>query len=89
LANSNLFQGAPGFLGLAGYYCKFVRHFGILAKPLTELLKKRSLFQWTTTHDQSFQALKNALSSALVLGLPNFLKPLSSKKLLEAIQHRD
>jgi hypothetical protein len=43
-----------GFLGLAGYYCKFVRHFGLNAKPLTELLRKNTLFQWTTAHEASF-----------------------------------
>ena len=66
-----------GFLGLAGYYRKFVRHFGILAKPLTELLRKNSLFQWTPVHAQSFQALKTALSSSPVLALPDFSKPFS------------
>lgn len=43
-----------GFLGLDRYYRKFVRHFGILAKPLTELLRKHSLFQWTPAHEESF-----------------------------------
>lgn len=66
-----------GFLGLAGYYRKFVRHFGIIAKPLTELLRKNTIFKWTTIHDQSFQALKHALCSAPVLALPNFSKPFS------------
>jgi hypothetical protein len=63
------------FLGLAGYYRKFVWHFGILTKPLTELLKKNSLFHWTPAHEQSFQALKQALSSSPVLSLPDFFKP--------------
>jgi len=35
------------FLGLAGYYRRFVRHFSILSKPLTNLLKKHTLFIWT------------------------------------------
>lgn len=77
LAFSHFDQGTPRFLGLARYYCKFVWHFGILAKPLTELLKKNSLFHWTPAHEQSFQALKQALSSSPVLSLPDFSKPFS------------
>jgi hypothetical protein len=63
------------FLGLAGYYRKFVGHFGIISKPLTDLLKKNTCFIWTAAHDQSFAALKHALSHAPVLALPNFSKP--------------
>ena len=63
------------FLGLAGYYRKFVRHFGLLAKPLTTLLHKHTVFQWTSIHDQAFQALKTALVSTPVLALPNFARP--------------
>lgn len=66
-----------GFLGLASYYCKFVRHFGVLAKPLTELLRKNSIFRWTPIHEQYFQALKHALSTSPVLALPDFAKPFS------------
>jgi hypothetical protein len=66
-----------GFLGLAGYYCKFVKNFGLIAKPLTSLLKKHSLFIWTSAQETSFQELKSALSSTLVLALPNFDRPFS------------
>lgn len=65
------------FLGLAGYYRKFVRNFGVIAKPLTKLLRKNTIFHWTSTHEQSFQALKQALVSAPVLALPNFHRPFS------------
>ncbi|XP_062203827.1 uncharacterized protein LOC133906051 [Phragmites australis] len=63
------------FLGLVGYYRKFVRHFGHLSKPLTNLLKKGEIFVWTQTTDEAFQALKRALITALVLAMPYFSKP--------------
>jgi hypothetical protein len=63
------------FLGLAGYYKKFVKGFGIISKPLTDLLKKNTLFIWTPIHQASFQALQTTLCTAPVLALPNFSKP--------------
>ncbi|CAN6166061.1 unnamed protein product [Urochloa humidicola] len=63
------------FLGLAGYYRKFIKHFGIISKPLTNLLKKHSLFIWTVEHDTAFNCLKSALSSSPTLALPDFSQP--------------
>lgn len=55
------------FLGLVGYYRKFVHGFGAISKPLTNMLKKGALFVWTSEQESSFQALKTGLISAPVL----------------------
>lgn len=62
------------FLGLAGYYRNFVRHFGILSKALTNLFKKTSVFVWTSEHDNVFNALKQSLCNSPVLAFPDFTK---------------
>lgn len=63
------------FLGLAGYYRKFVKHFAIITKPLTNLLRKQVLFVWTEEHTTAFNLLKQALMTAPVLAKPDFTKP--------------
>ena len=62
-----------GFLGLTGYYRKFVQNYGKIATPLTALLKNNS-FTWTLAIAQDFQTLKMAMCTTPVLSLPNFTK---------------
>ena len=62
------------FLGLARYYRKFMKGHALIAKPLTQLLKKGE-FYWGPEVDLAFHQLKQALTSAPVLALPNFSQP--------------
>lgn len=61
-------------MGIAGYYRKFVKNFGVLSKPLTNLLRKGVEFQWTPEVHTFFESLKHALATAPVLALPDFNK---------------
>jgi hypothetical protein len=46
------------FLGLAGYYCRFIKDFSEIAKPMTKLLEKNKAFEWTKECQASFEELK-------------------------------
>jgi len=58
-----------GFLGLTGYYIRFVKNYGIVAKPLTNLLKKQQ-FSWSPASDQAFINLKQLMTATPVLAIP-------------------
>lgn len=61
------------FLGLAGYYRRFVEGFSQIASPLTNLTWKLVKFEWTQECERSFEALKSRLVSAPILALPSGL----------------
>ena len=58
------------FLGLVGYYRRFVKDFSRLASPLTRLTRKEVKFVWSVTCEKSFQELKVRLTTAPVLIIP-------------------
>jgi hypothetical protein len=62
------------FLGLAGFYMRFVRDFSTIAAPLHELTKNGVMFRWGPSQQQAFDALKSKLTQAPLLQLPDFDK---------------
>src|SRR6266508_1769912 len=59
------------FLGLVGYYRRFIEDFSKIALPMTQLLQKGVEFKWTEAHQRSFDELERKLTTAPVLTLPN------------------
>jgi hypothetical protein len=62
------------FLGLTGYYRRFIQNYGLIYMPLHDLLKKDN-FHWGTKHTAAFTTLKQKMTTAPVLALPNFTLP--------------
>ena len=65
------------FLGMAGYYQRFIEGFSKIAKPMTSLLEKNAKFVWTEQCQASFEELKKRLTIAPVLVLPDLNKSFS------------
>ena len=59
------------FLGLAGYYRRFIEDFSRLAAPMTRLTRKKVKFDWDDRCEEAFQELKRRLTSALILIVPD------------------
>ena len=59
------------FLGLVGYYRKFIRNFAKLATPLTLLTWQQAKYEWTPTHHNAFLMLKESVIQAPILHYPN------------------
>lgn len=64
-----------GFLGLAGYYRKFIKKFSEIVKPLSELLQKDKEYIWGKEQQKAFERIKGKLTSTPVLAHPDFEKP--------------
>ncbi|GKA71416.1 putative reverse transcriptase domain-containing protein [Tanacetum coccineum] len=58
------------FMGLAGYYQRFIEGFSLIAKLLTKLTQKNKKYEWGEDEEEAFQMLKHKLYSALILALP-------------------
>jgi hypothetical protein len=63
------------FLGLAGFYCRFIPNFSKIAKPMTKLLEKDAKFVWSKECEKAFLTWKKLLTIAPVLAQPNLEKP--------------
>jgi hypothetical protein len=63
------------FLGLAGYYRRFIPNFSKIVKPMTKLSEKEAKFKWSPQCEQAFLTLKKLLTTAPVLAQPDIEKP--------------
>jgi hypothetical protein len=64
------------FVGLAGYYHRFISNFSKIAKPMTKLLEKDAKFVWSKDCEEAFCTLKKLRTTASVLAQPDIEKPL-------------
>jgi hypothetical protein len=72
---NNKQKAIKGFLGMVGWYRKFIPHFAEKARPLFELLKKDAQWEWTDACQRSFECLRDAITSKPVLAIADPNKP--------------
>ncbi|EGT53594.1 hypothetical protein CAEBREN_03434 [Caenorhabditis brenneri] len=63
------------FVGMAGFFRKFIQNFSEIAEPLTRLTRKEQKFVWNTEQQTAFERLRDALASEPILGYPDYDKP--------------
>ena len=64
-------KGVREFIGMVGFYRKFISRFADAAKPLTKLTRRNSKFTWTDDCQTGFEYLKTALTKSLILKYPD------------------
>jgi hypothetical protein len=70
-------RGIKGFIGMDGYYRRFIEGFSNIARPMTALVANKVEFKWTQKCQEAFDVLKERLTTTLVLVLPDVHKPFS------------
>jgi hypothetical protein len=70
-------RGIKSFIGMASYYRRFIEGFSKIVRPMIALLAKKVEFRWTPACQESFEMLKQKLTIAPVLVLPDVHKPFS------------
>ncbi|GJY20765.1 DNA-directed DNA polymerase [Tanacetum coccineum] len=68
-------KGIRSFLGHAGFYCRFIKHYSKISRPMTHLLEKNTTFIFSKECIQAFQTLKKKLTEAPILIAPNWDQP--------------
>ena len=71
----NTVKDVRSFLGLSSWYRRFIKHYSLLARPLTDLTKCETMKKWDEAQQRAFDQLRMALVTAPVLRLPDFDRP--------------
>jgi hypothetical protein len=70
MADSHIFEGGSIVPGTCNFWQKFIQGFSVITHPLHDLIKKDTPFEWTAEHQQAFDTLKYAITTAPVLKTP-------------------
>jgi transposase InsO family protein len=68
-------RDVQSFLGLSNFYRRFIPNYSAIAKPLTSLLRKNTVFSWSSSAQEAFEALKTAFTEAPILAHPDSTLP--------------